>query len=158
MTMKSSLNTLWDKKIILNNELNNDNASNSSMDVEFMTTRNENFDNSSVDVEVMSTADTVRIGINDSTDHIYITEKCVNIYKNQIYLNYGEQEKFRTKIIHRKCQNHITVSRDSNLLDLMKKTLIDKGIMCIHCDNDELFVKFQNLYVKYFSSNRSLKV
>lgn len=153
-----SLNTLWDKKIILNNELNNDNASNSSMDVEFMTTRNENFDNSSVDGEVMSTADTVRSGINDSTDHIYITEKCVNIYKNQIYLNYGEQEKFRTKIIHRKCQNHITVSRDSNLLDLMKKTLIDKGIMCIHCENDELFVKFQNLYVKYFSSNRSLKV
>lgn len=107
--------------------------------------------------EVMSTDATVHSAGEDSGDHIKITEKPINLYKNQIYLSYGDREKITTKILHGRVQNNIEIDRNNeNLLNVMRRLLIDKGLMCVHCEDVQLFVKFQNLYVEYFSKNKNL--
>lgn len=108
--------------------------------------------------ENMSTAATIHSAEEDGTDLIQITEKPINIYKNQIYLCEGIKERSILKIVRRKCQNFITVDDNTNLLEIMKKLLIDKGLMCIYCENINLFLKFQDLYKKYFSSNKNLVI
>lgn len=106
-------------------------------------------------MDISSTAATIHSALEDNLDYIFITEKPINYYKNQIYLSYGEKENFKTKIVHKKCQNHIEVTEETDLQNIMQSILIDKGIMCIFCDKDELFLKFQNFYVNFFQ-NRSL--
>lgn len=109
--------------------------------------------------EVLSTGATVHSAAEDDYNHIFITEKPVNLYKNQTYLSYGTKEKITLKIVHKKIQNHVVIDqKNENLLRLLKMILISKGLMCIYCEDISLFIKLQDLYVKYFSMNKSLKL
>lgn len=111
------------------------------------------------DDEVMSTGDTVHSALEDSLDYIFITEKAINLYKNQIYLSYVTTEKISMKIVHKKIQNYIQLKRDkNNLLDIMRRFILDRGLICIYCEDSSLFIEFQNLYVKYFSNNNNLRI
>lgn len=47
--------------------------------------------------EVLSTGATVHSAAEDDYNHIFITEKPVNLYKNQTYLSYGKKEKNNVK-------------------------------------------------------------
>lgn len=105
-----------------------------------------------------STAATIHSAAEDSQNHIPIIEKPINIYKNQLYLYYGIKEKITQKIMHKKVQNIVYVTNNSNLLDIMKRVLFDKGTIVVYCEDNSLYVKFQNLYVKYFSGNKSLRI
>lgn len=108
--------------------------------------------------EISSNNATVHSAQEDASDLIFITERPINIFKHQIYLISGNTESVVTTTIHKKQQNTVCVTENSNLLDIMKKILVDKGTVCIHCDDNTLFLKFQDLYKKYFSQNRNLKV
>ena len=61
--------------------------------------------------EVMSTDATIHSAMEDETRHIYITEKPVNLFKNQIYLSYGPNEKVSMKIRHKKVQNLVQIKK-----------------------------------------------
>lgn len=108
--------------------------------------------------EIMSTDATIHSAMEDATHYIEISERAINLYKNQIYLQYGEKEKFVTIIKNKKIQNHITIDNNTNLLKIMEKILIDKGVMCIYCENLELFIQFQNNYVNHYANNTKLKL
>lgn len=108
--------------------------------------------------EIISTVATIHSALEDSSDLIYITEKPINIYKNQLYLEEGDKEKYSLKIVNKKCQNKLIVPNKSNLVDQLKRIFPDKGLVCVHCDNITLFLKFQDVYQKYFSSNKNLTV
>lgn len=116
----------------------------------------ENSDNESKNAEYqngMSVDATVHSALEDNLKYIFITERCINCYKNQIYLEYGQQEKYYLKIINKKCQTHITVTNKSDLKSILEKCLTNKGVICIYCENNELFIKFQYLYVNFFENS-----
>jgi hypothetical protein len=108
--------------------------------------------------EIMSTAATIHSADEDDSLHIKITEKPVNLFKNQIFLIKSNCEKVTTKIINKKCQNFIYATEETDLLEKMKRCLIDKGLMCVFCEDKELYLKFQDLYIKHFALNRNLKM
>lgn len=110
------------------------------------------------DNDIMSTDATIHSAVEDDLHYIHITENAINIYKNQIFLEIGVNEKSFTKIINKKCKNFIHVTEDSDLLGIMKRFIVDKGLMCIYCEDTQLFLKFQNIYVKYFANNSNLKL
>lgn len=109
-------------------------------------------------IEVMSTGATIHSAEEDAADLIYITDKPINLYKNQIYLQRGGTKRLTLKIIHKKCQNHVIINDTSDLLEIMKKLIVDKGIICVYCDDKELFLNFQNLYKNYYASNKNLTI
>lgn len=131
-----------EEESLLSNIFNNDTINN----------RSEN------DEDVKSTDATIHSGIEDETQYIYVTEKAINLYKNQIYLEIGNKERVFRKIINKKIQNYVLIDNNSNLLQIMKGLLIDKGIMCVYCENNQLYVQFQDIYVKFFANNKNLKI
>ena len=50
------------------------------------------------------------------------------------------------------------INSESNLLEIMRNQLPEKGLIVVFCEDNELFLSFQNNYVKYFSRNKNLKV
>lgn len=115
--------------------------------------RNLNFD-----VGIRSTDATIHSADEDELDYIPITDKPINLFKNQIYLIVSNKDKYTTKIINKKCQNFIYVTIDSNLLEKMKQCIIDKGLMCVFCEDIQLYLRFQDLYRRYFANNKNLKI
>ena len=67
----------------------------------------------------------------DNLKYIFITEKSVNYYKNQVYLNFGETEKYLVKIVHKTCQWHIVVTVKIKFMEIMGEVLVEKCLICI---------------------------
>lgn len=103
--------------------------------------------------------DTVHSADTDSADFISITEKPLNIFKYQFVLKKSIRESTTKKIIFKKkIRTTLYINSESNLLELMRNQLPEKGLIVVFCEDNELFLTFQNNYVKYFSKNKNLKV
>lgn len=113
---------------------------------------------SSKDVPSTSSGATCHSSPEDDILYIPITEKPINLYKNQYFISYAK----KTRIVKNKIfNNNITqvyIAKKTNLVDLMKKFILDKGTMCIFCRNTNLFIKIQDCYVNYFAHNKKLKI
>jgi hypothetical protein len=136
--------------------MNNDSEFNSSF-LQFLNEIGSNNDEVNNE-EIMSTAATVHSAVEDDSLHIKITEKPINLFKNQIYLTPSSNNKITTKILNKKCQNFIYITKEGDLLEKMRHCIIDKGLMCIYCEDNELYLKFQDLYINYFANNKNLRI
>lgn len=115
---------------------------------------NDRDSNDEEEVEDARTTDaTVHSAEDDAIDYIFITERPINMYKNQVYIDAGDQEKFVMKIVGRSVRNYVTVSNDSDLQGILQRVLKDKGTFVFYCTDQNLFVKIQDIYVQSFSNN-----
>lgn len=110
-------------------------------------------DNMENDIETVHSAET------DNTYFISITEKPLNLFKNQVIFNYGPKEFTKLKIVHRKkIRKSVTVTRGTDLGKTLLECLPERGLVVIFCEDDSLFLKIQDIYRKYFANNGNLKI
>lgn len=101
--------------------------------------------------------DTVHSEETDNADFIRIIENPLNIFKNQLILMNGERQSCNKKIFFKRIiRETINFIPNRNLLELMREKLPEKGLLLIYCLEDNLFLKFQDLYIRYFVRNRNL--
>lgn len=112
------------------------------------------FANDIDDLETIHSADS------DDLNFISITTNCLNVFKIQIQIIEAESDLSTFKILHNKKIRHIFKSsgNQENMLKFMQEKLPEKGLVVIFCENLSLFVKFQEIYRQYFSSNKNLRI
>lgn len=106
----------------------------------------------------VSSAATCHSSPEDDILYIPITEKPINLYKNQYFIQYGKKTRIIRKKIFKNNITQIYIAKNSKLVPLMKRFILDKGTMCIFCGNTNLFVKIQDCFVQNFAHNRKLKM
>ena len=94
--------------------------------------------------------DTVDNSETGSTDFIKITENPLNMFKNQLILKNGERRSYNKNILFkRKIREVINLVPVSNVLELMREKIPQKGLLVIYCSDDNLFLRFQDMYNRY---------
>lgn len=101
---------------------------------------------------------TIHSAQEDSIDFIDISERPVNVFKNQIYLQKAQTNKITHRIVHSKVQNTVYIKDETKLLELLKHILTKSGTFAVFCEDNELFVYFQNIFAKNFAFRRKLKI
>lgn len=102
---------------------------------------------------------TVHSAETDSTYFIKITENSINIFKNQLILKYAQKESITKRILYKqKIRTIINVTSESDILEIMRVNLPQKGLTVIYCPDNKLFLHFQELYRNYFASNSKMRV
>lgn len=105
------------------------------------------------DIETVHSAET------DSTDFIKITENALNVFKNQLILkNAGKQSSSKKILFKKKIRETWFLTPDSDILELMREKLPERGLLVVFCPDNKLFLQFQELYIKYFVKNKNLKI
>lgn len=84
----------------------------------------------------------------DSSDYISITEKPLNLFKNQVILEQASKKSTSFKMVFKKIRNFIKVGHESDLLESMKGFLPERGLEAVYCPNQELFLRFQENYIR----------
>lgn len=122
---------------------------------------NNEIENSETENENYSTMATIHSANEDSSRHIPIVYTPLNIFKTQIILNKTDnvnKYKLHKPFDKRRLVIELKTFDENFVTDIMKKHLPTKGIIAIYSDDDHLFAQFQEIYLKYFSNNKLLKV
>lgn len=107
-----------------------------------------------------STNETVHSADTDDSEFIPMTESSVNSFSNQIILKIGTDEDIEVEQVFPKIHRHkITrpTYEESFLLEIFKDRMDCNRINCIFCP-ESLIPSIQEVYKKYFSRNKSLKI
>lgn len=112
--------------------------------------------------DAISTGATIHSANEDSTNYIPIVYTPVNVFKTQIIirkndkhnniLHYNPFNKMKRTVIEVKEFN------ENDVIEFIKKYIPTKGTAVIYSNDDHLFAQFQDVYVKYFSKNKLLKL
>lgn len=103
--------------------------------------------------------ETIHSAQSDNLNYIRNTENALNIYKLQIVLNKSEKEIRTTKIMYKKKIRHVIQTKGNNtdLLEILRDILPEKGLVAILCEDINLNVRFQECYRQYFAYNVNIK-
>lgn len=99
----------------------------------------ESYENDDEDDEI----DTVHSAETSGDDFIRVTEHPLNNFKNQLILIDSDIESCTKKIIFRKkVRTLLKMSSNSDMLGCMERVLLEKGLVVVFCEKNELFIEF----------------
>lgn len=113
-----------------------------------------------IEDEIRSTDATIHSANEDNSDYISITEYPINVYRTQIIIEKANEDEIEIKNVHKRKRYEVKIKEitEESFLEMFKKCLPSKGIVGIMVEDERLFGQIQKCYLKYFASNKTLKV
>lgn len=107
------------------------------------------------------TVNTCHSAEEDSSNHIELTENPLNMYNYQLIVNKGATNRITKKVIYKnKIRTTVIIKDDNNEKHFIEifKQFPRKGIIAVLIEDLNLYVKFQNAYVKWKDEKYKIKL